>query len=122
MRISDWSSDVCSSDLGKPGQKKHVGLFYSLWLGQHHSGQRAIYDIQHLLNTNPEALNNPHGTPESPMHEFHFWGEPLYGYYSMSDPWVVTRHIELLTNARSEERLVGKDSVRTDTSRRQPAH
>src|SRR3546814_10649688 len=47
---------------GKPGQKKHVGLFYSLWLGQHHSGQRAIYDIHHLLNTNPEALNNPTGT------------------------------------------------------------
>src|SRR3546814_8459811 len=33
------------------------------------------------------------------MHEFHFWGDPLYGYYSMSDPWVVTRHIELLTTA-----------------------
>src|SRR3546814_15609164 len=50
---------------GKRGQKKHVGLFYSLWLGQHHSGQRAIYDIQHLLNTNPEdrkstRLNSSH--------------------------------------------------------------
>lgn len=84
---------------GSEGGKKYVGVFYSVWLGQHHSGQRAVYDIQHLLNTNPDALNNPQGTPESPLHEFHFWGEPLYGYYSMSDPWVVTRHIELLTNA-----------------------
>ncbi len=82
----------------KPG-KKIVGVFYSLWLGQHKSGQKGIYDIQKLLNTNPAALNNPKGQPESPLNQFHFWGEPLYGYYSMSDPWVVTRQIELLTNA-----------------------
>lgn len=80
-------------------QNGYVGLFYSLWLGQHKSGQRGVYDIQKLLNTNPAALNNVKGTPESPLNEFHFWGEPLYGYYSMSDPWVVTRHVELLTNA-----------------------
>ena len=80
-------------------EKKTVGLFYSLWLGQHKDGQKNIYDIQKLLNTHPAALNDVKGTPESPLNEFHFWGEPLYGYYSMSDPWVVTRHIELLTNA-----------------------
>jgi hypothetical protein len=78
---------------------RYVGLFYSLWLGQHKSGQHGIYDIQKLLDTNPKALYDGNGTPESPLHEFHFWGEPLYGYYSMSDPWVVTRHMELLTNA-----------------------
>src|SRR5690349_6296470 len=76
--------------------KKTVGVFYSLWLGQHQSGQKAVYDIQKLSDTNPEALNDVKGQPESPLNEFHFWGEPLYGYYSMSDPWVVTRHIELL--------------------------
>ncbi len=83
----------------KQQNTRYAGLFYSLWLGQHKGGQRDIYDIQKLLNTNPAALNNVKGTPESPLNEFHFWGEPLYGYYSMSDPWVVTRHIELLTNA-----------------------
>ncbi len=80
-------------------EKKYAGLFYSLWLGQHRSGQKGIYDIQKLLDTNPDALKNVKGVPESPLHEFHFWGEPLYGYYSMSDPWIVTRHIELLSNA-----------------------
>lgn len=82
-----------------PDQKKYVGVFYSVWLGQHNSQQRDVYDIQQLINTNPSALNNPKGSPESPLNEFHFWSEPLYGYYSMSDPWIVTRHIELLTNA-----------------------
>ncbi|HRP54663.1 hypothetical protein [Agriterribacter sp.] len=88
-----------SAAAGYQREKKTVGVFYSLWLGQHKRGQKGIYDIQKLLNTNPAALNNIEGVPESPMGEFHFWGEPLYGYYSMSDPWVVTRHIELLTNA-----------------------
>lgn len=83
----------------RPEDAKYVGVFYSVWLGQHRSGQQGIYDIQQLLDTNPSALKNPDGTPESPLHEFHFWGEPLYGYYSMSDPWIAARHIELLTNA-----------------------
>jgi hypothetical protein len=84
---------------GKQPEEKYVGVFYSLWLGQHKAGQRDIYDIQKLLETKPDVLYNVNGTPESPLHEFHFWGEPLYGYYSMSDPWIVTRHVELLCNA-----------------------
>ncbi|MGE9314559.1 hypothetical protein ACLOAU_23080 [Niabella sp. CJ426] len=84
---------------GKQAKEKTVGIFYSLWLGQHQSGQKNVYDIQKLSETNPEALNDVKGRPESPLNEFHFWGEPLYGYYNMSDPWVVTRHVELLTNA-----------------------
>lgn len=75
---------------------KYVGLFYSLWLGQHNRG---VYDISKLLEDNPTALFNPEGEPESPLNQFHFWGEPLYGYYNMNDPWVVTRHVELFTNA-----------------------
>jgi hypothetical protein len=79
--------------------KKTVGVFYSLWLGQLGDGQKGVYDVQKLLDSNPAALYNPNGTPESPLHQFHFWGEPLYGYYSISDPWVLTRHVELLSNA-----------------------
>ena len=82
--------------LRKRDQGKYVGLFYSLWLGHHNEG---IYDVQKLLDNNPDALNNPNNNNESPIGKFHFWGEPLYGYYNMKDPWIVTRHIELLTNA-----------------------
>jgi len=82
--------------LKKREQNKTVGLFYSLWLGHHNEG---IYDIQKLLDSNPDALHDPNNSRESPIGKFHFWGEPLYGYYNMKDPWIVTRHIELLTNA-----------------------
>lgn len=80
-------------------KEKHVGLFYMLWLGQHSESQHGIYNVQHLLNNDISSLQNPKGTPSSPTGEYHFWGEPLYGYYTMSDPWVITRHIELLTYA-----------------------
>lgn len=80
-------------------EEKYVGVFYSVWLGQHQQMQKGIFDIQKLLNTAPEVLNDTIGSVASPKHQFHFSGEPLYGYYSMSDPWIVTRHIELLTNA-----------------------
>lgn len=82
----------------QPGDK-YVGVFYSLWLGQHKSQQHDVYDIQKLLDTNPTALYDTKGNTESPLNEFHFWGEPLYGYYSMSDTWVLTRHVELFCNA-----------------------
>ena len=33
----------------------------------------------------------------SPLFTFHYFSEPLYGYYCSDDPWVIARHIELLT-------------------------
>ena len=80
---------------------KYVGLFYSLWLGNHKDSQSDIYDITALLSTQEgtEALGDTQNNNLSKVNEFHFFAQPLYGYYSMNDPWVVTRHIELLTMA-----------------------
>lgn len=78
---------------GAKREGKTVGLFYSLWLGQHSS--TGIFDIQYMLENDPETLNDPTVN----LGQFHFWGKPLYGYYSMSDPFVITRHVELLTMA-----------------------
>ena len=89
----------------KKDKTRYVGMFYSLWLGGHKGGtQQAVYDITELEKTpeGVEALNDLRtdpGNPNSPVGEFHFWGQPLYGYYDMSDPYVVTRHIELFINA-----------------------
>ena len=91
---------VTSVFAGETGQKKDVGIFYFVWLGQHPGQQKGIYDISKLLKEAPEDLwAAPEGTPKSPAGQFHFWGEPLYGYYDSRDPWVVTRHVELLMNA-----------------------
>lgn len=79
---------------------RYVGIWYSLWEGQHTYMQTNVYDVEKLLST-PEGtaiLNSP-DHEQSKNGEFHFCGEPLYGYYNMLDPWVVTRHVELLTAA-----------------------
>lgn len=80
---------------------QEVGLFYSLWLGQHQYMQQDVYDVQALLatTTGKNALYSQTDSALSREGEFHFCSQPLYGYYNMQDPWVITRHIELLTMA-----------------------
>lgn len=80
---------------------KYVGIWYSLWLGQHTEQQAAIYDNSKLLSTEEgkAALESMTDNELSKVNEFHFCAEPLYGYYNMNDKWIVTRHMELLTMA-----------------------
>lgn len=80
---------------------RYVGIWYSLWLGQHTYMQTDIYDNQVLLSTaeGSAALASTEDSELSRLNEFHFCSEPLYGYYNMQDPWIVARHIELLTAA-----------------------
>ena len=108
--------DVASSD-------KKVGMFYFVWLGEHtdqgifdvtkysqtEDGKKALWSEIEMIDpegsiTNPsnykikeefDADGNPI-TP-SPLFTFHYFSEPLYGYYCSDDPWVIARHIELLT-------------------------
>lgn len=78
-------------------EDNYVGLFYHIWHGYHTNGYPEVYDITKLLEEDEEAfwdLSNTRG-----KEKFHYWGEPLYGYYCSDDPWVITRHIELLTMA-----------------------
>ncbi len=87
-------------DEAKDGTR-YVGVFYSLWLGQHQYMQSAVFDINELLSTREgaAALHSTADSELSRMGEFHFCGEPLFGYYNMRDPWVVMRHMEMLTMA-----------------------
>lgn len=73
---------------------KNVGMFYFVWHGEHNSN---IYDITKLSETNPTDLWSAQPNAISPLNEPHYWGEPLYGYYASDDPWVLERHLELLT-------------------------
>lgn len=105
------NSMVATDALGRTVQEisaenpdKLVGMFYFLWIGQHKT--TGVYDIQKLLDVYGNNYDNvlwksnrddPDVIAQSPVEEFHYWGEPLYGYYDSGDPWVMRRHIELLT-------------------------
>ena len=80
---------------GDGEESRDVGLFYFLWLGAHASGSK-IYDVSDLEENNPDALWST-SSKDSPVNTYHFWGEPLYGYYHSADPWIITRHVELFT-------------------------
>ena len=81
---------------------KQVGLFYFLWSGQQPSMQTDIYDAGKLIDQmGVERFFSIDSTLDgtSPYGQFHYWGEPLFGYYHATDTWVMRRHIEMLTMA-----------------------
>jgi hypothetical protein len=88
-----------SEDVGVIGEngEKHVGLFYFLWHGLH--GSNALYDLQKIIDENGlETAGKVSSGLYGNVSDFHWFAEPLYGYYH-SDPWVMRKHAELLTNA-----------------------
>lgn len=79
----------------KRGGKK-IGMFYWIWHGTYTEGiidtTRIIeqYGLDYALHKVNEY--NPNNYP-------HWWGEPLYGYYSSADDYIIRRHLTLLMYA-----------------------
>lgn len=96
--VDDYGRTITVTDPTN-ADKKYVGLFYFTWLGS--QGMSGIYDVSKLedLGEDSPLYDTDDTTGQSPTHQFHFMSEPLYGYYSMRDEWVIARHIELLTLA-----------------------
>lgn len=89
---------VCTAAQAGPMREgKFVGIFYFLWLGQH--GLSGPHDITKILQADPDALSKPSSPPWGPLHAFHHWGEPLFGYYLSDDQWVLRRHAQMLSDA-----------------------
>src|SRR3546814_13829519 len=88
MRISDWSSDVCSSDLDWI-RGYQVGGKSLIWARQ--TQRWAEYDI------------------EGPARDGFAVDWPIR--YEDIEPWY--RHVERYVGIRSEERRVGKECVST---------
>ena len=61
-----------ASECGPLRPGKYVGIFYFLWLGAH---GHDLYDNSKLIAANPEK------PAFGPPGMFHWWGEPLFGYY-----------------------------------------
>jgi len=96
---------ACTDALGRSvvsagESEKLVGVFYFLWQGQH--GSTRIIDNAKLVKEHPDAINSEEewiAAGGGNQQEFHFWGEPLLGYYSSSDEWVFRKHVQMLTDA-----------------------
>jgi len=95
-----------------PRRDRWVGIFYFLW-HESEDGRSpnwdGPYDVSRILEADPEAIRKPTSPLWGPVGVYHYWGEPLYGYYRSDDPWVLRRHGQLLADA-------GVDTLIFDTT------
>jgi hypothetical protein len=82
-----------------PRAGRYVGIFYFLWhndpRGKPPAGS-GPYDVSRILAEDPDAPRDSDSPLWGPVGVPHYWAEPLYGYYSSADPWVLRRHAQLL--------------------------
>src|SRR3546814_14205319 len=104
MRISDWSSDVCSSDLPDEGQGDAGHQRAGEGEGEGHAGAR--------LGA-PELAQDEHGEGEEHRAEERHQGDAL----GKAGPGLQHDHD---AHERSEERRVGTECVSTCKSRWSP--
>src|SRR3546814_15327123 len=102
MRISDWSSDVCSSDLRYLTRHGHNAAVHAIASAEHGTSD-ALQNFAFEQRADVLVIG---GYGRSRAVEFVLGG--------------VTR--ELLARQRSEERRVGKECVSTCRSRWSPYH
>lgn len=87
-------------EAGEKNQEKFVGLFYWTW-HYHHSQNRPARNVTEMLSKAPGAVrdfDNPVWTDDGDGIP-HYWNEPLFGYYTNVDEYVVRKHAEMIADA-----------------------
>ncbi|HEY3782973.1 MAG TPA: hypothetical protein VGL56_17965 [Fimbriimonadaceae bacterium] len=83
-------------EVGPRKKNRTVGIFYFINFAGGGSGP---YDNAAILGADPGALNNVKDPAWGTETKSHYWGEPLFGYYSSDDEYVLRKHAELLSDA-----------------------
>lgn len=86
-----------ASQIGVVNEDHDVGIFYFLWHGEH--GDMGANNMQEIIDQSGDAAGDVNNPLWGNVHDWHHWGEPLYGYYYIDDNWVMRKHVELLINA-----------------------
>ncbi|MGY4384862.1 hypothetical protein ACVWYN_001896 [Pedobacter sp. UYP24] len=83
-------------EVGEVKKDRFVGIFYWTW----HYAQAANKpnNTTTFLQKYPDALYD-YKHPAWPQNIMNFWGEPLFGFYTNMDKWVLYRHAEMLADA-----------------------
>lgn len=79
---------------------KEVGIFYFPWAGT--MGFESVHDTSKILEKDPEAPKDYLSWMKAGgggVGDIHWWGEPIFGYYTSSDRWVIERDVQMLTDA-----------------------
>ena len=87
-----------NEETGDVREDKFVGLFYWTWhasIGSHNEARNNT----EIMAEYPEAKNDVNHPVWKSIGESNHWDEPLYGYYTTVDKWVLRRHAEILADA-----------------------
>ncbi len=95
-------------DVGGVKDDRTLAMFYWTWHTRENAA-RGYVNTTELLKRYPDAKNDYNHVAWKNTGRFCFWNEPIYGYYSTEDPWVLRRQAELLANA-------GVDTIITDNT------
>lgn len=87
------------ADAPAPRADRQVLMFYWTWHCETQVNYRTIVNVTGIEWFYPEALNDPFHFAWGDANQICFWGEPLFGYYRSTDPWVLRRHAEMLADA-----------------------
>ena len=91
-----------ATEVGVPRPDRFVGIFYFLWQSTEvRAGAPGgePYNVAQILAQDPDALKKPGSPLWGPIGVYHYWAEPLFGYYANDDPWVLRRHAQWLADA-----------------------
>jgi hypothetical protein len=106
-------------EVGPPRRDRWVGIFYFLWHdnpGGKSPNWDGPYDIGRILQADPDALKKPNSPLWGPIGMYHYWGEPIFGYYRSDDPWVLRRHAHMLADAGVDTLIFDTTNAVTYTS------
>ncbi len=105
-------------ETGPPQTNRFVGIFYFQWLVPEMPIPKSPnwdgpHDIGKILARDPDALKKPESQLWGRIGEYHFWSEPLWGYYRSADPWVIRRQAQLLADAGVDTLILDATNAET---------
>lgn len=105
-----------AAEVGPLRTNRFVGIFYFTWQSTEVRQGRPDgrpFDVSHIFAQDPDALKKPDSPLWGPIGVYHFWAEPLVGYYANDDPWVLRRHAQWLADAGVDTLLFDATNAQT---------
>ena len=107
-----------AADCGPSRSSRPIGVFYFLWHDTFAYGSGTNWDVTKWLGGHPYT-NPSNPWADNPIfnqvanYTMFYWAEPEFGYYHPSDPWVLRRHIAMLTQAGVDVLILDNSNAAT---------
>lgn len=110
--LTNYSANLPATDAlgrklpasGTAKKDRYVGLFYWTWHYRYRDTNNKPINLSKHIQENRKLRNSPNARVSYddsawPTDGVYFWGEPLFGFYTSTDRWVLRKHAEMLADA-----------------------